>query len=253
MPLLIHAAGEKAAVHREQVSGDEARRLGREKNRGARDFVRLTEAPHRRAHQELAAAIGAVEQPFVERRSEHTRQNRVDAHAVRRPLDRERFRERGHARLARPVRGDFVQRDDRCERSDVDDASVTPLDHVASEDAAGTQHPGEVRVHDLIPLGVRDLERGAPHRAARRVHQDVDLAELLDRCVGERLEGIGIRYVRRHRERASSASFDLARRLFGQLRPTTRRDDVGAGVGQPERDRLADARSRADDDGGAPC
>ena len=104
--LLIHATREKPAVHREQVSRDEARRIGREKNRGARDLLGLAEAPHRRAHQELAAAIGTVEQPLVERRSEDSWQDRVHAHAVRRPLDRERFRERGHARFARPVRGD---------------------------------------------------------------------------------------------------------------------------------------------------
>ncbi len=49
--LLIHAAREKAAVHRQKVSRDEAGRFGREKNRGARELFRLTEAPHRGAHQ----------------------------------------------------------------------------------------------------------------------------------------------------------------------------------------------------------
>ena len=123
------------------------------------------------------------------------------------------------------------------------------LDHVASEDSAGTEHPREIGVHDLIPLGVGDLERRAPHRAARRVHQDVDFAELLDRCVGESLEGIGISDVSRHRERASSASFDVTRRLFSELGTTTRRHDIGARVGEAERDRFTDPRSCADDDG----
>ena len=49
--LLIHAASEKASVHSKQMSRDEAGRLGREKNRGARELLRLPEAPHRRAHQ----------------------------------------------------------------------------------------------------------------------------------------------------------------------------------------------------------
>jgi uncharacterized membrane protein YphA (DoxX/SURF4 family) len=49
--LLIHAAGEKASVHSKQMSRDEAGRLGREKNRGTSELFRLTEAPHRRAHQ----------------------------------------------------------------------------------------------------------------------------------------------------------------------------------------------------------
>jgi hypothetical protein len=49
--LLIHPTRQKPAVHREQMSSDEARRLGREKNCGARELVRLTEASHRRSQQ----------------------------------------------------------------------------------------------------------------------------------------------------------------------------------------------------------
>jgi hypothetical protein len=50
-PLLIHPAREKPTVHGEQMPGDKARRLGREKNRRTRHLVRLSEAAHRRAHQ----------------------------------------------------------------------------------------------------------------------------------------------------------------------------------------------------------
>src|SRR5712671_7203445 len=89
--LLIHATREKAAVHRQQVPRDEARRLRREKNGGARQFFRSPEAPHRGPDQELATALSAVEETFVERSAEHAGKYRVHADAVRRPLHRERF------------------------------------------------------------------------------------------------------------------------------------------------------------------
>ena len=63
--LLIHTAGQKAAVYRQQVSRHEARRLGRQKHRRPRDFLRLSKAFHRRAGQELAATVGAVEQSLI--------------------------------------------------------------------------------------------------------------------------------------------------------------------------------------------
>jgi hypothetical protein len=63
--LLIHTTRQEASIHREKVPGNEARRFGCEKDGGTRDFFGLTEAPHWRAHQELAAAICAIEQPFI--------------------------------------------------------------------------------------------------------------------------------------------------------------------------------------------
>src|SRR2546423_2358346 len=48
----------------------------------------------------------------------------------------------------------------------------------------------------------------------------------------------------------ASAGFDFARSFLNEIRTTTGWDDVRTGIGEAERDRLADARGRADHDGG---
>jgi hypothetical protein len=48
------------------------------------------------------------------------------------------------------------------------------------------------------------------------------------------------------------APLDLLREDLDALGAPARRDDVGARLGEPEGERLADARRRADDDGDAP-
>jgi len=125
------------------------------------------------------------------------------------------------------------------------------LDHVASEDPAGTEHPREVRVEDLMPLGVGNFESWTPYCATRRVYQNIDLAELVDRNVGELLDGRGVRNIGRYSERVATASYDTLRYFFRQLFPTTGWDDVRASVGQTECDCSTDARRTADDDGRA--
>jgi hypothetical protein len=48
---LIHAAGEKSAVDREQMTGYESGCIRRQENRGSGNFIRLPEAAHRSPHQ----------------------------------------------------------------------------------------------------------------------------------------------------------------------------------------------------------
>jgi hypothetical protein len=122
---------------------------------------------------------------------------------------------------------------------------------VSAEDAARAQHSGEVGVEDGIPFVVAHVERRATDGAAGGVDENIDLAERLDDDVGKRLQRRRIRHVGRRSERASSARFYLSGGARGKLRSAAGRDDVGAGVGESERDCAADARRRANDDGGA--
>src|SRR4029079_19139451 len=108
--------------------------------RGARELLGLTEPFHRCAQQELAPALGAIEQPFVESGSEHTRQNGVDADSVWRPFDRQGLCQCRDAGFARAIGGYFVKRDDPCQRSNVYDATVSALDHVPPENAERATH-----------------------------------------------------------------------------------------------------------------
>ena len=122
---------------------------------------------------------------------------------------------------------------------------------MTAEGTAPAQHSREVCVHDLFPLGVRDVERRTPHGDACGVYQDVDLAELLDRRVRERLDGFGVPDVRGYRERAASATFDLTHHFMDEIRTATGRDYIRTRVGEAERDGFADARRSADDGGSA--
>jgi endo-1,4-beta-xylanase len=54
--LLVHAAGEEAAVHDDQLAGDEARGIRREKHRGSYELLDLAETLHWRAGEQLLSA-----------------------------------------------------------------------------------------------------------------------------------------------------------------------------------------------------
>src|SRR6266702_3673722 len=103
--------------------------LGCEENCGAGKLIWLTEPPHRGAHEQFTSAIRAVEESFIQRRAEYAWQDRVDANAVGCPLHSQGFGEGGDTRLARPIGRDFLECDERGERSNVDDATITFLDH----------------------------------------------------------------------------------------------------------------------------
>ena len=57
------------------------------------------------------------------------------------------------------------------------------------------------------------------------------------------------RDVRRHAQRAAAAALDLGGDLVDERRAPAGGDDVGAGVGEAEREGAADAAGAADDDG----
>lgn len=48
--LLIHAAGKKSSVHRQQMPGDKTRSVGGEEYRCPSKLFEFPEAPHRRTH-----------------------------------------------------------------------------------------------------------------------------------------------------------------------------------------------------------
>jgi hypothetical protein len=61
LALLIHAAGQKAAVHHQQVAGDKARGIGRKKYRGSSELLHLPVTLHRRAQQKFTPSFRPVE------------------------------------------------------------------------------------------------------------------------------------------------------------------------------------------------
>src|ERR1700730_18258144 len=160
------------------MTGYETRGIGGEKNRSARQLFDLTESPHRRAHQELPAALGSIEQSRIQVCAQYPRNERVDADSRSRPFDRQRFGERSNGGLAGTVRGDLKKAHKRGQRAYVDDATVALFDHMAAKYAAGTQGSVQVCFHNRLPISLWNIQRGHSLRAAGAVHENLDAAEL---------------------------------------------------------------------------
>ena len=249
--LLIHAAGEEAAVDDEYLAVDEAGGVRSEEHRGSGELFDAAEAREGGAELELTAAFGAIEEVLVQRRVEDPRRDGVDQHASGSPLDGERPGQRRHATLAGGVRGDLVQADERGERGDVDDAAVPALEHVGAEDLAGAKRAGQVGVEDALPLGVVDLERGAPLGPSGAVDQDVDLAEGLDGGLAERLQGGAVGDVAGEPQGVLAPSLDREGRGLDLRLPSRAGGDVGSCFHQAVDQGTSDAGGAAEYDRGA--
>ena len=87
MSLLIDAAGQEAAIHREHVTGDEAGAFRSQENGGAHKFMQLSETVHRCAQEELPATFCTIEQLGVELSAKHSGSNSVYADTMAGPLN----------------------------------------------------------------------------------------------------------------------------------------------------------------------
>src|SRR5438094_2219929 len=135
------------------MAGDVAGGIRGEEDGCADEFFHFAETPHGSTKQELLAAVGAVEQSSIQIRSKHARNEGVDTDAGRGPLDGKTLGERSDRGLAGAVSRYLIETDERRDGSDIDDAAVALLDHVAAEDAAGAKSPGYVWFDDGVPLG----------------------------------------------------------------------------------------------------
>src|SRR5437660_8330178 len=75
--LLIHAAGEEAAVNNQYLTGDEAGRVGRQKDRGPGQLFDFAETLHRRSQQKFPAAVSFIQKFLIQRRAKYSGRNRV--------------------------------------------------------------------------------------------------------------------------------------------------------------------------------
>ena len=95
----------------------------------------------------------------------------------------------------------------------------------------------------------RRVEERAGHRAADVVDDDVDAAELLRGDVGQAGHRVEVAEVGRHHDRLAAERLDLLGDRVELLLRARRQHDVGAGLGERERRRGADAAARAGHDG----
>ena len=133
----------------------------------------------------------------------------------------------------------------------VDDAAPAPLLHLRRDQAdqadRGEQLVLEILLHDLVG---QLLER-AVARGAGVVDDDVDLAERLHHLVVGALDVGRGADVGLHADHLLpfALRLDGVDRLVERLAGARQDGDVGAGCGEPRRDREADALAAAGDDG----
>ena len=80
--LLIDAAGKNPAINHQQVTGNETGGIGGEKNCGARQLFEFAEPSHRRAYQELSAALGSIEQSCIQACAEYARNEGTESRLI---------------------------------------------------------------------------------------------------------------------------------------------------------------------------
>src|SRR5215472_10306852 len=84
-----HVRGGDAAVHHERRAGHERGVVGGEEERGLRQLLRLSEAPHRDVHHATGTPGGVRHERGEERRLDRAGTQRVRADALTRVLDRD--------------------------------------------------------------------------------------------------------------------------------------------------------------------
>src|SRR5579864_459914 len=235
------------------MTGDEAGGVGGQEDGGAGEFVELAETAHGGAQQELAAALGTVQERGVQIGAQDAGDERVDADAGSGPLDGEGLGERSDGGFAGAVGSNFVEAEERGERADIDDAAVTPLEHVTAEDAASAQRAVEVGVDDGVPLGFGKIEGGHAPGAAGAIDENLDAAEFSRGGREELLETLDVGDVAGLREGAAAERLDFRGGFAHQVGAAAGGHYVGTGQRETLGQREADAAGAADDDGGFVC
>src|SRR4051812_47028962 len=94
--LLIHAAGKKSAVHRENVSGYEACTFRSEKHGSSNELIKFAETLHGRSQQKFLSASGSVQQGGIEVSTKDAGSNGIYANSITGPFNCQGFGERGN-------------------------------------------------------------------------------------------------------------------------------------------------------------
>ncbi len=181
-----------------------------------------------------------------ERRPNEARRDSVRRHAVLGELQRHRFRE-----ASEPVLGGHVGRlegrgPQRMRRADVDDAPPLARLHAGHRRPHAVKGRGEVDGDDGVPLLDGKVLDGAHVLDAGVVDEDVDAAEIA-LGLGDHLRDL------RRPQHVGRVEADLHPQRLHALdrlgvvlgRAQAVRDDVDAGLGEPQRDAEADPRRGA--------
>ncbi len=140
-------------------------------------------------------------EPIEPRAGDEARRDEVDANAVRPGLERQRPGQAEKRHLGRGVGGSADQRAFAADRPDVDHRPGAARDHRRQHGTGHQEHPGDVDIERLLPVGEIDL----PQRSRRAadgavVDQYVDVAESVEDGLRHGLDARRLRYIGRNHE-----------------------------------------------------
>lgn len=225
-----------AAVDRQDVAGDEARRVAGEEERRADQVLRLPSAPHRRARQQRPPPPGVGGHRRVHGGREVAWRERVDADPMRRPLARQLAGQALDGDLRGDVRGDSgpgagLTSEDRAHQDHP--AAAPRLDHRPRGGGRERRLRADVDLHD-VHEGDRVLVLGGGDGGGRRVQDDaVEAPERMHACIDQRRGMAGIAQIGRPGDGPSARGGDLLGQRLEAVGAPGSQQHRAAGVGQP--------------------
>src|SRR5882757_255662 len=111
--LLIDAACQESTVHGQDDASHKTGGIGSQKDRCPYQFLPISKALRRRAHQELPAPRRSIQEFFVHWGTKYTRHDRIHTNSMASPFNGHGAGQRSKPGLAGAVSGDFVQRYER--------------------------------------------------------------------------------------------------------------------------------------------
>jgi len=141
--------------------------------------------------------------------------------------------------------------DEARHRSDVDDAALALLQHLARGGLRAEEHAVEVDVDDIVPVLPAHLLGRRPSDDSRVIHQDVGAAQRVVDVVHHGGYLLRIGHIAFDGDGLDAQLGDLGGRLLGSLGVDVRNGDSGSGLGQRLRHGATQPLGCAGDDGDA--
>ena len=113
MNLLIHSAGQKSAIHRKNVAGNEASAFRSKKDGSAHQFVELAKASHGCTREKFPATLRAIQQLSIEFGAKNSRSDGIHAYTMAGPFNGQRLGQRRDRSFAGSICGHLVEGDKR--------------------------------------------------------------------------------------------------------------------------------------------
>ncbi len=171
----------------------------------------------------------------VELGADDSRSGAVDANVIIRKLPGQRARELRNGAFGHLIRDVGDNAANPSGGGDQDDRSFLLLLHAGDYGPGQMEDRGHMHIEGALPLFRGEVEKSAVHRTARRVHQDVDAAELPG-CIGDRaLIVLGNASIRRDQRAFASERHDGVLSPFGDIIQAPGGDcQVGSFAGQSD-------------------